>query len=306
MNDCRHEWTETEDGWACAQCGEASATCVVTDLKRGMHPTGSALLICDDCLEYERRVIGETARALGHWRYEKRSLIPALRYDRDRSDAAASDAERPSIRHPRDVLEVMWSWADMWAEGLNITPPPLVTDALAAGLMWAAHHPDESAWEDYRREIRQQRHHARRLAGLLPKRHHGPCVHCGGTVVQDWADREFEPRPDGLSDVVRCTGCGLTWGDRRGWMFTNRTHIRLLPSEYPEQLVTIEEAWMIFPDVPKATWRKWRERDDEVIAEERKMPIRSRDERGRPLYRVGDLAALVERRADDPRSTAST
>ncbi len=309
MTDARtehpHEWTLTDDTWACAECEETCATCVVTDLKRGQHPTGSALLICDNCLDYERRVLDQVADALGHWRYERRSLIPAIRYDRDRADMAPpdDDAPPPAFAHPLDVVEVLWSWADAWAEGLNIEPLTTPTETIKAGLMWAAHNADDSAWDDYREEVRKLRHHARRLAGLLPKRQNGPCVHCGGSVVQDWADEKWQPRPDGLSDLLRCTGCGLTWNDRHAWAFTNRHTLRLLPDLTPDNLVTMEDAWLIFPDVPKATWRKWNQRDREraEAGEDQRMPPRGWDERGRPLYRVGDLDALANRRTDDTR-----
>lgn len=301
MSDCHHEWTVTESGYACTECEETSAQCVVTDIRRGEHPTGTALLICDVCMDYEMRVLVDIASALGHWRYEKRSLVPAIRYDRDRADMASGEDERPrTFAHPRDVVEVLWSWADMWSEALQIDARGDVTETIRSGLMWAAHHADESGWHDYRQEVRTLRHHARRMAGLLPKRHAGPCVYCGGQIVQDNADEKWEPLR-GTAEEVRCTRCRKAWENHKAWMFTNQHTLRLLPEYEPEQLVTIEDAWLVFPDVPKATWRKWRERDDEAIAEDRKMPIRSWDERGRPLYRVGDLDALVKRRADDTR-----
>lgn len=279
-----HEWETAGTGYTCTECDETSATCVA-----GNHPTGSSLLICDQCLHHEHHVLDGTADALTFWQYEPRSDVPAIRYDRDRSDSGEDHTPRP-ISRPHDIVEVLWTWTDMWAETLHSTQPNFTNPvaALKSMLIWAAHHEEESAFSEYRREVRAMRHHARRFAGLLPKRHYGPCVHCGGHVVQDWADQHWQPLTDGLSDALRCTGCGTTWGDHGRWMFTNQHTLRLLPDHFPEHLVTIEEAWIIFPQVPKATWRKWRERDDQ------RMPIRSWDERGRPLYRVGDLADTAQ------------
>lgn len=290
-----HEWEPSDSGFTCAECDETSAACVVTDTRRGEHATGSSLLICDRCIDHERRVLDDIASALGHYQVQPRSDIPAIRYDRDRSDGGG-EYDPAAINEPGDIVEILWSWAAMWSEGLGIELLPTATESIKGAMLWAAHHEEDSAFSAYRGEMRKLRHHARRLSGLLPKRHYGPCVHCGGRVVQDWADDRWRPLADGLSDVVRCTGCGITWGDRQRWDFTNRHTLRLLPEYFPEHLVTIEEAWLIFPEVPKATWRKWRQRDDErhKTGEWLRMPIRSWDERGRPLYRVGDLADTAQ------------
>ena len=293
-----HEWQPTNNGYECTGCDETRPAC--NTCTRVLHSANKA---CEACLDNARTVLEQTANALGHWQYARRSLIPAIRYDRDRSDTGTNPEDQPpSIQHPRDVVDCLWSWADNWAEKLTETTNTTtevagpVTEWLAAHLTWAANNPEQSGWDDYHGEARSMRHHARRLAGLLPKRHYGPCVHCGGRIVQDWADERWQPNTDGLSDTVRCTGCGLTWKNHKAWMFTNRHTLRFLPEAFPDQLVTIEDAWMIYPEVPKGTWRRWVSEGD--------LPRKGQDERGRALYRVGDMGALTERRRDDTRRGA--
>lgn len=205
--------------------------------------------------------------------------------------------------------------------------------------VWAAHNTDASDWLAYLKAMRKLRHQARRIAGLLPERLPEPCPHCGGQVVQDWADQWWKPLETGLSDVVRCTGCGMTWGDRARWLFSTRQHIVDVPEMHPDSLVTLAQARMIWTDVPAATWRSWakRWRDDGEDAIERArhwwnlrcaylagpsawpswapsswpgpgdpppMPGRLPERgarRGVALYRVGDLQALVQRWADETR-----
>ena len=61
----------------------------------------------------------------------------------------------------------------------------------------------------------------------------------------------------------------------------------------PDALVTLEEARLIWREVPAATWRKWAERE--------RIEPNSWNERGTPVYRVRDLAAVVEQRSREPR-----
>ena len=186
--------------------------------------------------------------------------------------------------------------------------------------------------------MRTARHAARRIAGLLPQRMPEPCVHCGGECVQDWSDDAWQPLSTGLSDVVRCLGCGLTWDDRAHWHFATRRRIVELPADHPDALITMEHARQIWPDVPSGTLRQWakRWRDDGPDVLERVrlwwaaysawragerpwwapedwhgpgeapslpgwLPERGRDGDA-PLYRVGDLQVLVDRWADTDRS----
>lgn len=312
-----HIWTGPDEHgtWTCVDCGEQAPTCIVqkpSDEPGEGHPSLAAQAICNGCLRYEQRVLDDIADALGHWQHQPRSLVPAIRYDRDRTTGTRTENDRPAITQPSDVVDVLWSWADMWVEARGEEPLEGAPIAhLKRYILWAANNPTESVWDDYRAEMRQMRHAARRVAGLLPKRLAGPCVHCGGQVVQDWATHNWQPRIDpdhpersGLSDTIRCTGCGLTWAHREAWMYTNGHTLKLAPTFAPDTLVTIEDARKhIFTDVPAATWRKWiqRDRDREEAGEPRRIPEHGTDVRGNPLYRVADLAAHVEYRQTDTR-----
>lgn len=317
-NHHTHIWTAPDDRgtWTCAECLESSPTCIVqkpSDEPDEGHPTGiPAQHICDGCLRHEQGVLDDIADALGHWQHQPRSLVPAIRYDRDRTTGTRTENNRPAVNTPADIIDVLWDWLDMWVSSRNEQPTESnVLSQLKRYLLWAANNPQTSVWDDYRTEMRQLRHTARRVSGLLPARQTGPCVHCGGTIVRDWATDKWQPRIDirpehnGLSDAHRCTGCGLTWGDRDKWMFTNRHTLRLAPEFAPDTLVTIDDARRhIWPDVPASTWRTWRERDEQrgEDGEHRSMPERGRDVRGHALYRVSDLANLVARRADTTRA----
>lgn len=203
-------------------------------------------------------------------------------------------------------------------------------DELKGMHLWAAHNPEASDWPGYWRAIHRLLWRARSEAGLMPQVQAEPCVHCGGDCVRDWSDRDWEPLTDGLSDVVRCTGCGMTWGDREDWRRVSRHHLVVLADEHPDALVTLDQARTIWTDVPAATWRQWLKRDrdaweqsvDEAIVwhtawceleaepgppiprdeppelSPRRIPEHGQDRHGAALYRVGDLAAMVARRAD--------
>ena len=330
MNDHTHEWTETPvplgtiDAYTCTECGETCATCNACQ-----RPTGTALLACDPCLEHQGRILTDIERAVGHHRWAPGSgQLAATRYDRVRVRGTGSDSTGASISAIGDVAEVLASWAGMWAEALKEEPPADlrgVLDYLRGHIIWAAHHGDVAAWDDYREELRALRHHARRISGLLPQREAAPCVYCGSDVVRDWADARWDPLPGGLADELRCTGCDMTWDGPR-WDFTKRTHLQALPHVRPEQLVTFEDLRLIWPTVPRQTMRAWIDRDRKAEEENlrdldqweerrraygpeperpatyvRRIPEVGWNERGVPLYRVADVAELVDRRADTTR-----
>jgi len=300
----RHEWTATETGWACVECSETSATCRVC-----RRASGCSLLICDGCTKAVATVLRGIRSALELWQPTPLTILQATRYDRDRVSGHGDDDRlpfgitldepHPGILDPSDVVDILWGWVEMWREASgNVDDlPPL--DSLRSHIMWAVHNPEASAWDEWLGEMRSLRHHARRLAGLLPRREHGPCIHCGGEVVRDWAEKDWTPRKDGLSDEARCTGCGTTWENHGSWRFAQRHTIRLLPHAEPDMLVTLEEARAILHDVPAGTLRQWMLRDRK--AEVRQVPERGWDERGVPVYRLGDLHALATRRTESGR-----
>ena len=330
-----HEWTRVEGGtgiceWACTECSETSATCGTC--KRA---SGTSLLLCTSCEREAGRVLDDIADALSHYETPPRSPIGSPGDMR----LAPGFGETTGIQTPADIEGRMLGWVARWTEYAGASNES-ASDYLRGRHMWAAHHPEESRWLAYLSDMRRLRHRARGVAGLLPKRHPEPCVHCGGQVVQDWADRWWKPLETGLSDVVRCVGCGMTWGDRAHWLFSTRQHIVDVPAMHPDSLVTLAQARMIWPEVPAGTWRQWIARDRQAWEQsvvgavtwwqarqaretgdweaweaagwtlgmlieapplaQRMMPERGH-RRGVTLYRVGDLLALVERWADEAR-----
>lgn len=279
---CRHEWVETGGGYQCAHCTQTCERCV-----NGDHPTGSVQVICRRCLTGEQAVLDDIAAACGYWIPTPHTYVRAVSYDIE--PVRAHRSENPGRVTIHDVPPVLASWADMWAEAIGEARPDSAMTYLAGRFLWAANNQDASAWPAYRREVRSLRHVARRDAGLLPKSMPAPCVHCGGTVVRDWAHPDWSPRGDGLSDQVRCTSCGSTWGNEQRWRHVNKTHLRLLPEACPEALVTMKEARMVWPSVPAGTWRQWAHRN--------LLTPQGWDLHSEPLYRAGDLAALVQARS---------
>ena len=330
-----HEWTRVEGAegireWACNECDETSATCGTCN-----RASGSSLLLCGRCEREAGRVLDDIADALSHYVAGPRSLVSSAGDMR----LVPGFTARAGALTPGDIESRMLSWVARWTEHAGPSNTS-ASDYLRGHHMWAAHHPDESRWLAYLEAMRKLRHEARGVAGLLPLRHPEPCVHCGGRVVQDWADRWWKPLETGLSDVVRCLGCGMTWGDRAHWLFSTRQHIVDVPAIHPNSLVTLAQARMIWPEVPAGTWRWWVHRDQQaweasvvsavtwwqarraredgawqaweavgwtlgMLIEapplaQRMMPERGH-RRGVTLYRVGDMLTLVQRRVEEDR-----
>ena len=331
-----HDWKRVEGGegiraWRCAECEATCATCGTCG-----RPSGTSLLLCRDCERHAERVLEDIEHALGHYLRPDRSLM--------RSPMAYTltppGSGKVLLATPADVDGAMWHWVARWTELVGDPSNIAAAEYLRTHHLWAAHHPEVSDWPEYLKAMRRLRHAARRMAGLLPQRLPEPCVHCGGDVVQDWADEHWDPLEDGLSDTVRCTQCGMTWGDRSRWRFTTRQHIVETPGAHPDALVTLEQARLIWPDVPAATWRQWLKRDRDAHQQsidaaitwwqarcahgtddwddwaeagwteamldvapdivERQVPERGERD-GRALYRVRDLHARVVRWVDESR-----
>lgn len=321
-DQCHHEWVtdlalcEKSPTNICSQCGQTCPSCNVCG-----GPTASSLLACQRCLDSLDAVLVGITEALSHWQQEPSSTVRAIRYDSDRRGGNVDHVPLKMGDGPSEIRAVLADWVAMWSE-LSGSRDAAVDDVdyLRGRHLWAAHNADLAAWDDYRREMRHLRHRARRVAGLLPQRQAGACIYCGGDVVRDWADEHWRPRADGLSDDLRCTSCRIQWEDVQHWRYANRHTILALPDTHPGLLVTAEAARTIFPEVPAATWRSWAHRDAPRAEARRRhaeyveggrigpepepeqMAVRSWDRRGRPLYLLSDLTALVVARADDTRA----
>lgn len=288
MSECAHYWTEVERGWQCSECAATCASCIECH-----RWTGGSLLICDPCVTRTRRLLDDIEVAVALYSPCPASIVPAIRYDRDRISGDRGDDFDPTRWTWSELEGVLSGWADLWAEeaGKNRTSPPL--EFMRGHILWAAHN-EGSDWAQWRTEMKRALHTAKREAGLLPKRMAAPCAHCGGPAVQTWATKQLRPHPDGLSDEVTCLGCGLSWRSAEAYRHLSKTHLQGLPLVRPDALVTLTEAHLVWPDIPAKTWATWAGRAE--------LPDPSGwDERGRPQYRVGDLDCLAQRRADEGR-----
>lgn len=329
MNDRHeHEWVRDQSAegiraWACRDCEETSATCGTCG-----KASGSSLLLCDRCHEHTRRVLDDIAHALSLWEPDPRSLIKSPGSMSLVPQPGARDA---GFRTPDDVEGELLGWVARWTE---FTAPENVgwLGFLGGHLIWAAHNAEVADWKAFLDDTRRLRSAARRIAGILPRFMREPCAHCGGPVVQDRADRHWNPLTGQLPDTVRCLECGRAWDDPLLFTFANRQHIVAAPAEHPDALVTLDQARMIWPDVPAPTWRQWVRRDrvaweNSVIEaqiwheawteyEAEPGPSLPRDEppdlvermlpecgerEGVALYRLGDLRVMVDRWGDDAR-----
>lgn len=277
MSTHTHEWVETGSGYACTECTETSPACV-----NGGHPSGRALLICQRCEQRAMRLLDDIEHAVELYVGVVPDGVILQGVHDDTSDV---------VEDRTTVMDALAGWAARWWEW-GPGGQESVVDYLRSHTMWAANNADLSGWRGYWRALLRLRHRARAEAGLLPQLQAEPCVYCGGRVARDWADENWEPLPDGLSDGVRCMDCGTVWDSVGRWVFTTRSYIAEAASLAPDLPVSIEDARTVWPDLPKTTVFSWVTRGD-------LEQVGSRF--GTPLYRLGDLAALVERRACDTR-----
>lgn len=287
MSEHRHTWQRAEGGYACEECTATCEACIEC-----ARWTDSSLLICQRCIERTRQLLDDIEVAISLYSPSPPSAVPAIRYDKDRISGSFGDDFDPNHWSWSELGEVITGWADMWAEaaGKERTTQPL--EFMRGHILWAAHNED-SDWHQWRAEMRRALHTAKRDAGLLPKRMPAPCVHCGGLAVQTWAN-DLKPHPDGLSDEVTCLGCGLLWSSEAQYRWLSKTHLQNLPEVRPDALVTLDEARLVWPDVPAKTWATWANRAE--------LPDPAGwDERGRSQWRVCDLEPLIDRRVDTAR-----
>lgn len=288
----RHFWQPTDEPgrYACTDCEETCASCI--ECRKW---TDSSLLICQRCVNRIRRLIDdiETAVAL-YLPTPAPSPIPPIRYDRDRISGSFTNSDDETRWTISDVHAALEGWAQVWAEasGKELTIAPI--DFLRGHILWAAHDREESDWDQWLTEMRQAFAVTKREAGILPKRLPAPCAHCGGVAVQTWADKKLRPHLDGLSDEVTCLGCHLTWRSEAHYRQLSKQHLRGLPLVNPDAVVTLDEAAIVWPDVPVKTWATWLNRGELPDAAAWNV-------RGRPQYRVGDLDMLAQRRVSATR-----
>jgi hypothetical protein len=230
-----HEWVKAEQGgilaWRCKECAETSATCGTCE-----RASGTTLLLCPSCEKAAAKVLDDIQHALDQWVPNPRSPMHSPGDMR----LVLSSGQGAGVTSPSDIDAKLWSWVGRWAEHSG-AGNAYALDYLRSRHIWAAHNPEASDWLGYLKAMRSLRRAARRIAGLLPQRLNEPCAMCGGSVVQDWSDGDWMPFEDGLSDVVRCTKCDMTWGDRAHWRFMTRQHIVELPGQHGRACCDVAE-----------------------------------------------------------------
>lgn len=324
MTDHHHDWRPSirehdPHEWQCSECSETSATCSVCS-----GASGGSLLICESCLSRQRALLASIERFMTMPGSDRGTRSPMGKFSivSGRGGGGGGSSETAEER--------LLGWVARWSEHMP-NPGLSAIDYLNAHLIWAVHNQEASRWPDYLADAPRIRGAARAESGLAPERHRQRCMHCGGHVVQDRHDKRENPYADGLQDVVRCTGCAMTWGDRSAFQRNVKQHIHELPANHPHRLVTLDQARLIFPDVPTDAWRKWAHRDrvdharsiaecdawddkwtaweesgqigpipaPPEIRELQLPPFMSPD--GKRCYRLGDMLAMAERRAAEDR-----
>lgn len=334
LNACTtHNWTQIDEStwaepgktiYACETCEETTPACV-----QCQNPVGTALLICERCIQRERWVLHDIDAMLDQYQPDPVSLHSRPRYDLTNTKGGTSGEHLT----PDDIRARLQWWVALWAKALDEQPSngdP--TEYLRSRIIWAAQNQSLSHWPQFRDATRKTRGHARLIAGLAADKYPRKCAYCGGVLVQDRTDKQGQALPTGRTDAIRCTGCGENWPDEQSWKRLQRYQITMLPDQHPDALVTLEEARVIYRHIPSTTWRDWLRRDRErhrrsversdtwqdqrdafeqsgqigpwteppTIAE-RALPERGYRDANTPLYRLGDLHAKVVNYHDDTR-----
>lgn len=221
---------------------------------------------------------------------------------------SAVRADRYGNRHPEDQREsdppsasaVVSEIEDSWRQARGDAAAPYAQSVrMAVGYLrdhnaWAAEHYDGYAADVAALTWLRGRMSAAAGRDDVPERERTPCVFCGGDVVRFWQERTSR-QLGGLSEVRKCTGCDMAWGDAAALAFVNQEHLRAMPVTHPEALVTERQATRIFHELSSGTIRTWlardrarRERYEELLAS---WP-RRRDaalERRREAEEAGDM-----------------
>lgn len=304
-----HEWTETPSGYACTECDENRDPCNTCNRINHSHNR-----TCHPCIIKIKQRLERAHNAYLHIPDGQRvsSGIQAVRYDKHRSrttgihisnDPGEDDPDEIQTLHianpnrhiielmrdPTNVIQSLHDWADDWAETLDTQWDGNVFTWLKDHTIWAANnHP---AWNDYLNDLNHVIRRFYAFAGLTPQPDRAPCVHCGGTIVQDWADKHGNPNNDGLQDLLRCTGCGLTWNDHAHLDPLKIQTIRSAPFKYPDTLVTLKEARAALRNIKRNTINQAISRDRKN--DPRQIPEHGTNQRGETLYRLGDISRAV-------------
>lgn len=206
---------------------------------------------------------------------------------------------------PPSVLAVLTGWEDAWraeraepaAERTSVTA---ATEYLVTHTQWAAQ--TSVTWDDYLGDVRGLAGRLRTLTGddRRPVKAGVPCPYCAGKIVQHWRDVDPKrPGSGGLEDVRRCDTCHLTWASEAHFRMALREAHAGLPDRRPDELVSLDDAKRIFKERGIRSSRL-----DVWVARGTLRPMMDsagaprRDVRGALLYRLGNIAVLVDRGAE--------
>ena len=295
----RHDWQltySTNHGFTCADCGQESAACIVWH-KNEPHPTGTSLLICEDCLNAERTILDKIIEARDGMVVEPRSMPPA--YAADLTNAHSTDPDRlpfgmdaiiddhdlgiAGIKVPDGVDDTLWGWVALWADASGHTENTDHVDYLKSHLMWAAHNAAMSHFHHYRDEMRALLGRARHL-NPPEVEHVGPhCFDCGGRLIRYWLGdgTTRDPKQRGLGDEVRCETCKREYDPAR---FRLAFRAKVERDAHPDALLTELELRQALP-LGTSTLRVWISRGKLGHAGHR---------RGVRVYRLGDVRTLMD------------
>lgn len=296
ISQCKvHTWVLVEDEthYGCQDCEATAAACVECRKPREAPDR----MVCDRCVRWWQKLVRDVHMWATTYQQDPYSPISSPRIDPNRVTTSDDDVRLPfgldsvvsdlddgrieSLRTVAEALEVLTNWAGRWAKHMNVTVGPESTEFLAEWTPWALDNRDASAWEVYAREARRVRALVRRLVGIAPEREPAPCVHCGGLIVREW-------EKDGLSELRRCTGCGIEWPEYSALMHTNHLVLQGLPETHPSMQVTLADAKRIYRGrIGPKLLHMWVKRG--------KLLAVDRDVRGDDLYLLGDVKALLEK-----------
>lgn len=301
-----HIWTapDAAGDWHCLACAETSPTCIVdkpSDEPGEGHPTGTSLPICAGCLTYERALVDDVVEAAGRIGYDPPTPVRSYAYDASTAHGGGDEGRVPfgldqgvddwyhharGARSETGVHEVLGDWSDAWSEasgnGRTISNSP--AEHIKQLLIWAASNPDVSAWEDYRREMRDLLHTARSLDPHRPERTGETCLDCGGRLVREW-------RNSGLGDDVVCETCRRVYG-HAAYRLARRQRAERAALFDADTLVTMDEAKAALPHARPGTLRVWKHRARRDHADgttTAPVAMRGKNRSGEALFRLGDI-----------------
>lgn len=271
----RHAWEQNPaaphgHGWQCSTCGTATVGCLHCG-----HPVAEPQrTACTRCIDRGRRLVTDIQDDLARFPFTvlEAAGLRSTRYDMTGTSSTKDDARLPfgfdaitedphdaritAAKYPSTALDILRSWATLWAEtrGEQLTHGHL--DYLTARTTWAIENPDASDWHQYADEARDVRATVRRILGITPVPEGTPCPDCGSRTIREWrprADHVWATEnsrgwshrtgtpTEGLSDVVRCTRCTRSWQTRAHLHVSALAAMSGMPRVRPEALLTFRQ-----------------------------------------------------------------